>query len=143
MNYYIASDHVGYRLKNKIITHFKGKAMILKDVGTFSEERVDYPDYAIKLAKKIKKDDLGILICGTGIGMSIMANRFRHIRAAECTNIYMTEMSVKHNNANVLCLGAKIVHLRLAKLMVSIFLKSKFEGGRHKKRLEKLKFSFK
>lgn len=107
------------------------------DLGTTSQERVNYTDFAISLCKQIIRDQSarGILICGSGIGMSMMANRINGVRAAVCVNEYMAEMAVRHNNANVLCLGERIVGTELAKNIVTKFLESEFEGGRHQVRI--------
>ena len=109
------------------------------DLGTFSEERVDYPDYAKKLALLVKKKtSFGILICGSGIGVSIAANRFKKVRAAVCYNQKSASLARKHNNANVLCLGARLISLKNAQKIVYTFISTKFEGGRHINRLKKL-----
>src|SRR3990172_1089435 len=130
---FIGADHAGFELKGKIIEHLKEKNIKLEDEGTYSEESVDYPDFAKKVAEKVlnNKNALGILICGTGIGISIAANKVNGIRAALCTNEIMAEYARKHNNANVLCIGARIVGEELAWSIVNTFLSNEFEGGRH------------
>jgi ribose 5-phosphate isomerase B len=134
----IASDHAGYQLKSAIIAELK--AVNLIDYGCDSEASVDYPDFAQKLAAKIsaKEIDLGILICGSGIGISIAANRFQGVRAALCHNIKTTKLARQHNDANILCLGARIVKKDLAIKCVKYFLATKFAGGRHEMRLKKI-----
>jgi ribose 5-phosphate isomerase B len=135
----IASDHAGFLMKEKV-KFFLNKSKIKSlDLGTFSEERVDYPDYAKKLALLVKKKtSFGILICGSGIGVSIAANRFKKVRAAVCYNQKSASLARKHNNANVLCLGARLISLKNAQKIVYTFISTKFEGGRHINRLKKL-----
>ncbi len=137
MKIVIGSDHAGYRLKESVKNFLISKGMDVEDVGTHSEESTDYPLYAEKVARYIQdgKAERGILICGTGIGMSISANKFRGIRASLCTNEYMARMSRRHNNANILCLGSRVVGEDLALSIVSAWLDEEFEGGRHLKRL--------
>ncbi len=137
MKIVIGSDHAGYRLKESVKNFLVGKGVDVEDVGTHSEESADYPLYAEKVARYIQdgKAERGILICGTGIGMSISANKFRGIRASLCTNEYMARMSRRHNNANILCLGSRVVGEDLALSIVSAWLDEEFEGGRHLKRL--------
>lgn len=139
----IASDHGGYTLKEEIKEFLISKGYELKDIGTDCEQSVDYPDFAHALCKMIlsAKASRGILICGTGLGMSMSANRHQGIRAALCTNEYMAKMSRRHNDANVLCLGARVIAPELAKEIVLAFLNTSFEGGRHRKRIEKIDFS--
>ena len=137
---YIASDHGGFELKEKICTFLKDLKYSVKDLGTFSEESVDYPDFASKLCDKILKNkSLGILICGTGIGMSISANKRKGIRAALCLNEFMAKMSREHNDANVLCLGARIIGDELAKSIAAAWLDSRFSSEeRHLRRINKI-----
>lgn len=135
---FIASDHVGWVLKQPILSWLSCQKIKATDLGTYSQERIDYTDYAAILARRINTKHKGILICGTGIGMSIMANRFKGIRAAVCTSMYMAEMAVKHNNANVLCLGSRILNIHEACKIIDLFLHSEFERGRHMKRIRKL-----
>lgn len=136
----IASDHSGVNLKAKIILSLEKKGMKILDLGTNNDESVDYPDYAHKMAEEILEEttELGILICGTGIGMSIAVNRSSAIRAALCTSEYMAERARLHNNANVLVLGSKLVDDSISLKMVDKFLNTKFEGGRHARRLAKI-----
>jgi ribose 5-phosphate isomerase B len=134
----IGSDHAGYRLKDYISDFLKDKGYSTYDVGTYSEARVDYPTFAIKVAEELilKNVKYGILICGSGVGMSIIANRFPGIRAANCSDSYTAKMSRLHNNANILCLGERIIGEGLAKEIVEVFISTEFEGGRHSRRIE-------
>lgn len=136
--YAIASDHAGFDLKEQI----KASLLDIKwlDLGTTSYESVDYPDYAVRLAKSIEagESESGILICGTGIGMSIAANRFSFIRAAHCTSATEARLTRMHNDANVLALGARIIGFEIALDCVKAFIETDFEGGRHLRRIEKL-----
>ncbi|MDP4708475.1 MAG: ribose 5-phosphate isomerase B [Rickettsiaceae bacterium] len=136
----IASDHAGVNLKGKIIKILREKGLKILNLGSDDDERVDYPDYAHKMVEEIIEGSApkGILICGTGIGMSIAANRSSAIRAALCVNEYMAEYSRLHNNANVLVLGSKLVEDKVSLQMVEKFLETKFEGGRHSRRLGKI-----
>ena len=135
MDIFIASDHAGFRLKEFLKKHFE-----LIDLGTDSESSCDYPIFAKKLAEKINGENCGILICGTGIGMSIAANRFSHIRAALCVNETMAELARQHNDANVLVLGARIIFEDTALKCVEKFLSTDFEGGRHQRRISLINF---
>lgn len=138
MKIFIASDHAGFFLKSFLIKELARSGFTLADLGCDSpEESVDYPDYAQKLSKKIK-DEFGILICGSGIGICIAANRFKHIRAALCSNIKAARLARSHNDANVLCLGARMTGDASALKIVKTFLGGKFEGERHARRVEKL-----
>ena len=134
----IASDHAGYKLKKILIQELQGKIKF-DDLGPFSEGSVDYPDYARKLSKKIdlKKDLLGVLICGSGIGMSMVANRFKNVRAALCMNNKMSMLARQHNNANILVLGSRLISEQEAIKCLLVFLKTNYEGGRHQARLDK------
>ena len=136
----IASDHAGYKLKETIKDHLINKHVSIFDLGPFISKSVDYPDYAKKLAKRIKakKSDIGILVCGSGTGMAISANKIKGIRAAVCYNIKSTRLSRQHNNANIITLGARLTKKSLSLKLVELFLKTKFEGGRHLKRVKKI-----
>lgn len=136
----IASDHAGFILKNKITKYLLDKNISVLDYGTNNQEIVDYPDYAQKVVNGILENSapLGILICVTGIGMSIAANRVSGIRAALCFDLFMAERARAHNDANILVLGAKILEENMAYQMVDKFLNTKFEGGRHSSRLSKI-----
>ena len=134
----IASDHAGYKLKKILIQELQGEIKF-DDLGPFSEDSVDYPDYARKLSKKIdlKKDLLGVLICGSGIGMSMVANRFKNVRAALCMNNKMSSLAKQHNNANILVLGSRLISEQEAIKCLLVFLETEYEGGRHQARLDK------
>ncbi|HON78316.1 MAG TPA: ribose 5-phosphate isomerase B [Spirochaetota bacterium] len=138
MKIVIGSDHAGLQLKKEIISSIKNIEFI--DVGTDSEESCDYPDYIAKVAEAVQqgKADGGIAICGTGIGASLVANKFTSVRAALCFNEFMAEMSKRHNNANVLALGARVIGVDLALRIVERWLETPFDGGRHQRRLDKL-----
>jgi len=140
---YIASDHAGYELKKVVSDLLVLKGLKMVDLGPDQNESVDYPDFAKKLCKKVVEDETnkGILICGTGLGMSMTANRFRNIRAALCMNTTMAHYSRVHNNANVLCMGARIIGTEVAKDIVDKFLNTGFEWGRHKKRIDKIEIN--
>ena len=134
----IASDHAGYKLKKILIEELEGEIKF-EDLGPFSENSVDYPDYAKKLSKKIdlKNDLVGVLICGSGIGMSMVANRFKNVRAALCMNNKMSMLARQHNNANILVLGSRLISEQEAIKCLLVFLKTNYEGGRHQARLDK------
>ena len=134
----IASDHAGFKLKKKLIEELQGEIKF-EDLGPFSENSVDYPDYAKKLSKKIdlKNDLFGVLICGSGIGMSMVANRFKNVRAALCMNNKMSILARQHNNANILVLGSRLISEQEAIKCLLVFLKTNYEGGRHQARLDK------
>ena len=136
----IATDHAGVKLKAKIIKFLQKKNLNILDLGSDGDESVDYPDFAYKMVEEIieKTVPKGILICGTGIGMSIAANRSSSIRAALCTSEYMAERARMHTDANILVLGSKLVPDDLSLKMVEKFLETKFEGGRHTRRLAKI-----
>jgi ribose 5-phosphate isomerase B len=136
----IASDHGGFTLKESIKDLLIKKNVSIIDLGPSEKKTVDYPDYAKKLAKRIKtkKSDVGILVCGSGTGMAISANKIRNIRAAVCYNAKSTRLSREHNNANIIALGARLTNKKLSLKLVEIFLKTKFEGGRHLKRINKI-----
>ena len=136
----IGCDHAAFDEKNKLITHLQNKNFLVKDFGCFSKNSVDYPDYASLVAKEIqnKHHDFGILICGSGIGISIAANRYKGIRAALCTSEFHAEMSRKHNDANIIALGARITPIAEMFNITSKFLDTEFEGGRHQNRIEKI-----
>ena len=133
---FIASDHAGYKLKNSI----KSKLKKLVDLGPKSSDSVDYPDYAKKLSKKVasNKGSFGILICGSGMGMAIAANKTKNIRAALCYSKKNTKLSRLHNNANIITLGSRLTSKNLAFNCLNAFLNTKFEGGRHKKRVKNI-----
>ena len=134
----IASDHGGFNLKTLIFDHLKKSGYDVEDYGCYNNESCDYPLYAQKVAKEVSenKDLLGILVCGTGIGMSIAANRYKNVRASHCTDTYSAKMTRLHNDSNILCLGERITGSGLATDIVDIWLNTPFEGGRHKKRID-------
>jgi ribose 5-phosphate isomerase B len=136
----IASDHAGYDLKEKIKDFLVKKNISVIDLGPFSNHSVDYPDYAKKVAKRLilRKSDMGILVCGSGTGMSITANKFKGIRAAQCYNKKSTILSRQHNNSNIICLGSRMLRYKEAFEYVTFFLNTKFEVGRHQKRINKI-----
>ncbi|MEG0284168.1 MAG: ribose 5-phosphate isomerase B [Erysipelotrichales bacterium] len=135
----IGADHGGFEYKKAIIEHLEKKDYEVIDVGTFSSESVDYPDIAQELAKIVINDNIpGILICGTGIGISIAANKCKGIRAALCHDEFSARMTKKHNDSNVLAMGQRVIGIGLALSIVDTWLDSEFEGGRHGKRIEKM-----
>ncbi len=136
----IASDHAGYNLKENIKKSLIKKNNTVKDLGTNSPNSVDYPDFAHYLSKKIgkNKNSIGILICGSGIGMSMAANRHKNIRAALCSSSKSAILSRKHNNANVIALGARLTKKNVALKYIDKFIKTNFEGGRHLRRIKKI-----
>ncbi|MBI5390586.1 ribose 5-phosphate isomerase B [Candidatus Woesearchaeota archaeon] len=137
---YLGSDHAGFPLKQHVKAFLQQKKVPFKDLGTNNEASCDYPDYAKKVAEEVikKQDHRGILICGTGIGMSITANKIKGIRAALCYSEYTAEYARKHNNANILCFGGLTTAPELAVKMVDLFIKTPFEGGRHERRIAKI-----
>lgn len=136
----IGSDHAGYALKMKIIQALEEWKIPYRDFGTDSEERTDYPIYAEKVARAVSSDECqkGILICGTGVGISIAANKVAGIRAVVCSEPYSAKLSREHNDTNVLALGSRVVGEELAKMIVRIWLETEFEGGRHRQRIEQI-----
>jgi ribose 5-phosphate isomerase B len=136
----IASDHAGYKLKENIKDFLIKKNVSIFDLGPMNENSVDYPDYAKKVANRVKanKSDIGILVCGSGTGMAISANKIKDIRAAVCYNNQSTRLSRLHNNANIISLGSRLTKKNTAIKLVSIFLNTKFEGGRHLRRVKKI-----
>ncbi len=136
----LGCDHGGLNLKKAIANYFDSKAIPYKDFGTFTEESVDYAPIAYKVAKSVADGicDKGILCCGTGIGISIAANKVKKIRAAVCTDEFTTEMTRKHNDANILCLGGRVISSDKALNLVKIFLTTDFEGGRHSRRIDQI-----
>lgn len=136
----IASDHAGFDLKEQIKDFLINKNIPVIDLGPYTKDSVDYPDYAKKVVKRLllKKSDVGILVCGSGTGMAITANKFKGIRAAQCYNKTSTILSRQHNNANVVCLGSRMLKKKEALSFVTYFLNTKFEAGRHQKRINKI-----
>lgn len=136
--FYIAADHAGYDLKQHLISKFP--ELKIEDLGTHNPDRVDYPDFADRVAAKIESDPnaIGILVCGSGQGMAIRANRYAKVRAALCWSEEVAQLSREHNNANILCVGSRFTAPALAELILKKFLSTQFEGGRHAGRVDKL-----
>ena len=139
-NIFISCDHGGFYLKEQIVEYLLKQSIQIIDLGTRNSSSVDYPDYSYILVDKMKNnlDCIGILLCGTGIGMSIAANRHSHIRAALCSDEYMARLSRQHNDANVLVIGGRTTSLNSAKKIIDVFVSTEFEKGRHTKRLNKI-----
>ena len=137
---FISSDHAGFKLKEDIKISLKRKKLRFEDLGPMNDSRVDYPDYAHKLARKVKvsKNNIGILVCGSGTGMNIAANKHKNVRAAQCFSAKSTKLSRLHNDANIITLGSRLINKRNALKFVSIFLNTNFDGGRHLKRVKKI-----
>ena len=137
---FISSDHAGYKLKEEIKLYLSKKKISFVDMGPQNDNRVDYPDFAHKVAKRVKtnKNNVGILVCGSGMGMNIAANRHKNIRAAQCFNLKSTKLSRLHNDANIITLGSRLLTKKNALRYVGVFLSTKFEGGRHSKRINKI-----
>lgn len=133
----IGCDHGGFELKNIIIEHLKSRGIEVNDCGCYSTDSVDYPEIALKVTAEITegKSEKGILVCGTGIGMSIAANKVKGIRAAVCSDHFSTKFTRLHNNTNVLCLGGRVIGPGLALELVDLFVDTEFEGGRHERRV--------
>lgn len=138
MNLYIGSDHAGYQHKKTIIKYLKSKKIKIVDIGPQTEESVDYPEYAHKVCEKIKEKNKGILICGSGNGISMAANKHKNIRAAICWNKKIAELARKHNDANILSIPARFINEKETIEILNIFLKTEFEGGRHQRRINKI-----
>ena len=136
----IASDHAGFRLKEIIKEYLSKKKIKILDLGPFKLSKVDYPDYAHKLSKKINlnKKLTGVLVCGSGMGMEMTANRYKNVRAAHCYNQKSAKLSRLHNNANMITLGSRLTKKSVALKCINTFLNTKFEGGRHTKRIKKI-----
>ena len=140
MKYFIGTDHAGYEIKPFVIEYLQKKGIEVEDLGTYSTESVDYPDFAHKVAEAVSANPgtMGVLICGSGIGMSLAANKHKGIRAALCHDHYTAAMARRHNNANILCFGARIVGLGVVESILDAWLENEFEGGRHQRRVEKI-----
>ncbi len=136
----LGSDHAGFRLKEHVVEYIKASAKDYKDYGVFNEDSIDYPDIAISVAQAVQSGEckFGILICGTGIGMSIAANKHRGIRAALCNESYSANCAREHNDSNILTLGSRVIGPGLALNIVDVFLNTPFTGGRHNMRLHKI-----
>lgn len=147
MKLYIACDHAAIEMKNEIAAYLREKSYDVEDLGINEGEKIDYPVAAEKVAKKVVSDcgSKGILICGTGIGMSIAANKVKGIRAAAVSEVYSAKLTRIHNDTNVLCFGARVIGIETAKMIVDAYLEAEFEGGRHAARvalIEKLEENF-
>lgn len=144
MKYFIGADHAGIDIKQYVKELFEAKGHEVIDLGPFSKERVDYPDYAQKVCQEVLKNEgsKGILICGSGIGMSMAANKFNGIRAALCHNEYSAKMAREHNDANIICLGERVSGYGMIEAIVEAWLSASFEGGRHTNRVEKINALF-
>jgi ribose 5-phosphate isomerase B len=136
----ISSDHAGFKLKESIKDFLINKNISIIDLGPINEDSVDYPDYAKKVSNRVKskKSDIGILVCGSGTGMAISANKIKGIRAAVCHNLKSTRLSRQHNDANIIAIGSRLTKKNTALQLVSVFLGTKFEGGRHLRRVKKI-----
>ena len=136
----ISSDHAGFKLKENIKDFLIKKNLSIIDLGPANENSVDYPDYARKVSNRVKskKSEIGILVCGSGTGMAISANKTKKIRAAVCYNLKSTRLCRKHNNANIIALGSRLIKKNNALKLISVFLQTKFEGGRHLRRVKKI-----
>ena len=134
----IGSDHAGYELKLKVIAHLQERGIEAIDVGTYSTDSCDYPDFASAVCKNVQNGvtELGILVCGTGIGMSMAANKHKGIRAAACSDTFSARLTRMHNDANVLCFGERVVGMGLACDLVDEFIDAEFEGGKHARRVD-------
>ena len=137
---FIGSDHGGLEMKEELVKVIASRNLPVKDCGTTNGDSVDYPDFAEKVAGAVSRGEaeLGILVCGTGIGMSIVANKFPGVRAALATDEFMAQMAKEHNNANILVLGGRVLSVELATKMVNVWLDTAYEGGRHQLRLDKI-----
>ena len=137
---FISSDHAGFKLKETIKSYLMKKKRDFEDLGPYNSARVDYPDFAHKVARKVRnnKNNIGILVCGSGMGMNIAANRHKNIRAAQCFNLKSTKLSRLHNDANIITLGSRLLTKKTALSCINVFLNTKFEGGRHSRRIKKI-----
>ncbi len=136
----LASDHAGFDLKSEIIEYFKKVNIEYEDCGTYSVDSVDYPDYALKAANKVANGecDKGVLVCGTGQGIGISANKVKGIRCAILSDVFSAKMTAMHNNANMIAMGSRVIGAGLAIEIVKTYLDSEFEGGRHARRVDKI-----
>ncbi len=140
MKYFIGTDHAGFVVKPFVIEYLQKKGIEVEDLGTYSSESVDYPDFAHKVAEAVLANEgtKGILICGSGIGMSLAANKHKGIRAALCHDAYTAEMARRHNDANILCFGERVVGVGVIESILEAWLTHEFEGGRHERRVKKI-----
>jgi ribose 5-phosphate isomerase B len=137
----LASDHAGLELRQDLVLSLRERGVVFDDVGPTSRDSVDYPDFAKQVARAVAAGQYthGVLVCGTGIGMSIVANKYRGVRAALCTTEFEARMARAHNDANVLCVGQRVVGPGVARGILEVFLATPFEGGRHEKRVQKIR----
>ena len=137
---FISSDHAGYKMKESIKKFLLKKNISFQDLGPDNDNKADYPDFAHKVAKKVgsNKENVGILVCGSGTGMNITANKHKNIRAAQCFNLKSTKLSRLHNDANIITLGSRLISKKNALNYISVFLNTNFEGGRHLRRIKKI-----
>lgn len=135
---FIGCDHAALDMKNEVAEYVKGLGFEVSDEGTYTTDSVNYPEYAKKVALAVKENEgsLGILICGTGIGMSLAANKVKGIRAAAVSEVYSATLTRQHNDSNIVCIGARVIGIETAKMIVNAFLNTEFEGGRHKTRVD-------
>ncbi len=135
----LGCDHAAFPLKEKVKAHLVSRGIEVMDVGTYGEESVDYTDFGLEVSGKVSDGtyERGILLCGTGLGMSMVANRFPHVRAALCSDVFSTRMSRQHNDSNILVLGGRVIGDALAMVLVDTWLETPFEGGRHQERLNR------
>ena len=135
----IGSDHAAYQLKEKIRQYIIERGLDINDVGTYSEDSVDYVEFGIKVSTMVStgKYERGVLLCGTGLGMSMVANKFPHVRAALCNDLFSAIMSRRHNNSNILVMGGRVIGEELARQIVKAWLETPFDGGRHQLRINK------
>lgn len=137
---YLGSDHGGFELKNALAAHLREQGWETEDLGCYSAESCDYPDFAAAVGRAVTANEgtLGLLVCGTGIGMSLAANKIPGVRAAVCGDVYSAKMTRRHNDANILCLGARVTGPGLAEEIADAFFSSSFDGGRHARRVAKI-----
>lgn len=134
----IGTDHIGFEYKQAIIDYLEEMGYMVKDYGTYDKQRTDYPLYGIRVAKAVssKECELGILICGTGVGISLAANKINGIRAVVCSEPYSAKLSKEHNDTNILSFGSRVIGIEMAKMIVKEWIQAKFEGGRHQRRVD-------
>ena len=140
MRIVVAADHAGFRLKDELVAHLRARGHAIEDLGVHEGTSVDYPDFAHQGAKRLEagEADRGLLVCGTGVGMAIAANRHRGVRAVAANDLYTTRLARAHNDANVLAVGSRVVAPALAEALLDVFLETPFDGGRHQRRVAKL-----
>ena len=142
MTLFVASDHAGFQLRKILVQHLRERGETVMDLGPTAPERCDYPDYAEQVARRVAAGEgLGVLVCGSGVGMSMAANKVAGVRAAVVSDVFSARMAALHNNANVLCLGERVVGAGLALDLVDAWLSGEFEGGRHARRVAKIDLS--